>query len=109
MVALGWVTGHLPTVRPAVWITALAIELLTPWLGRRWLRRHPVHSTHLPERLGQFTIILLGATLTNLRDAAPTAHPPARVVAAALCGLPSAGQHLVDLHHLREQQADQLD
>ncbi|MEU5940890.1 low temperature requirement protein A [Micromonospora sp. NPDC047548] len=73
-----------PAVRPAVWIIALAIELLTPWLGRRWLRRHPVHRTHLPERLGQFTIILLGATLTNLRDAVPTAHPPARVVAAAL-------------------------
>lgn len=73
-----------PTVRPAVWLTALALELFTPWLGRRWLRRHPVHSTHLPERLGQFTIILLGATLTNLRDAVPTAHPPARVLAAAL-------------------------
>ncbi|KAB1915697.1 low temperature requirement protein A [Micromonospora sp. AMSO31t] len=73
-----------PAVRPAVWTTALAIELLTPWLGRRWLRRHPVHRTHLPERLGQFTVILLGATLTNLRDAIPTTHSPARVLAAAL-------------------------
>jgi low temperature requirement protein LtrA len=72
------------TVRPVLWIIALAIELLTPWLGRRWLRRHPVHSTHLPERLRQFTIILLGAALTNLRDVIPTAHPPTRVLAAAV-------------------------
>jgi low temperature requirement protein LtrA len=69
--------------RPVFWIVALTIEMLTPWLGRRRLRGHPVHSTHLPERLGQFTIILLSATLTNVRDALPTAHPPARVLLAA--------------------------
>jgi low temperature requirement protein LtrA len=72
-----------PTLRPVLWVTALVIELLTPWLGRRRLGRHPVNSTHLPERLGQYTIILLGATLTNLRDAVPAAHPSIRVLAAA--------------------------
>ena len=70
--------------RPVFWVTALVIELLTPRLGRRWLNRHPVHTTHLPERLGQFTIILLGATLTDLRDAVPGAHPPLRVLIAAV-------------------------
>jgi low temperature requirement protein LtrA len=73
-----------PARRPAFWIAALTIELLTPWLGRRWLNRHPVHSTHLPERLGQYTIILLGASLTDLRDAVAGAHPPARVLVAAV-------------------------
>jgi len=73
-----------PARRPVFWVAALVIELLTPWLGRRWLNRHPVHSTHLPERLGQFTIILLGATLTDLRDAIPGAHPPLRVLIAAV-------------------------
>jgi low temperature requirement protein LtrA len=69
--------------RPVVWATALVVEMLTPWLGRRWLARHPVDASHLPERIGQFIIILLGSTLTNLRDAVPTSHPPGRAVAAA--------------------------
>ncbi len=69
--------------RPALWITALGIELCTPWLGRRWLIRHPVHRSHLPERIGQFIIILLGASLANLLDAVPLPHPPARTLAAA--------------------------
>lgn len=69
--------------RPVLWIVALAIELATPWLGRRWLNRHPVHTTHLPERLGQFVIILLGASLADIRDAVPLPRPPERVLAAA--------------------------
>jgi low temperature requirement protein LtrA len=71
-------------LRPPLWITALAIELLTPRLGRAQLERHPVHRTHLPERIGQFVIILLGATLTNLRDAVLGTHAPGRVLLAAV-------------------------
>jgi low temperature requirement protein LtrA len=52
--------------RPVLWVTALGIELSTPWLGRHWLIRHPVHRSHLPERIGQFIIILLGGSLANL-------------------------------------------
>jgi low temperature requirement protein LtrA len=85
----GWVlwAGSLafpPTIRPAFWIAGLAIGLLTPVLGRRSLNRHPVHTTHLPERLGQFTIILLGATLTNILSAVPDAHPSGKVLGAAV-------------------------
>jgi low temperature requirement protein LtrA len=72
-----------PGARPLVWIIALAVELLTPWAGRRPLSRHPVHSTHLPERLGQFTIILLGATLTHILAAVPEAHPAGKKLGAA--------------------------
>jgi low temperature requirement protein LtrA len=74
------------TIRPWLWVTALVIELLTPWLGRRWLNRHPVHTTHLPERLGQFVIILLGASLTNIIDAVRVAHPTGKVLGAAVAG-----------------------
>jgi low temperature requirement protein LtrA len=73
--------------RPVLWAAGGSIELVTPWLGRRWLSRHPVDTTHLPERLGQFTIILLGSTLTNLRDAVPAPHPAARPVLAAAAAL----------------------
>jgi low temperature requirement protein LtrA len=78
----------LPTsARPVLWVAALGIELSTPWLGRHWLIRHPVHRSHLPERIGQFIIILLGATLTNLSDAVPTAHPAGRTLVAAALAL----------------------
>ncbi|MBE1485799.1 low temperature requirement protein A [Plantactinospora soyae] len=63
------VSGNL---RPLLWLIGLAIELLTPWLGRRWLKQHPVHPSHLPERIGQFTIILLGVSLSDLIGAVPT-------------------------------------
>lgn len=81
---LWFVSVWLPApTRPLLWTIALTIEQSTPWLGRRWLMRHPVHRSHLPERIGQFIIVLLGASLTNLRDAVPTAHPSDRTLLAA--------------------------
>ncbi|MFC6022936.1 low temperature requirement protein A [Plantactinospora solaniradicis] len=74
------VPGHL---RPLLWLIGLAVELLTPWLGRRWLSQHPVHPSHLPERIGQFTIILLGVSLTDLIGAVPT-QPSVAVSAVAV-------------------------
>ncbi|MEV4625287.1 low temperature requirement protein A [Micromonospora sp. NPDC049523] len=69
-------------IRPLLWAIALTIEFLTPWLGRSRVTRIPVDTSHLPERIGQFTIILLGTTLTDLRDAiAP--RPEVDVVVAA--------------------------
>lgn len=73
----------LPPSRPVVWIAALVVELLTPWVGHARLAQHPVHETHLPERVGQFTIILLGSTLTELNAAVPAFEPAVRVVLAA--------------------------
>jgi low temperature requirement protein LtrA len=95
--SIGWLLWlaslWVPTqIRPVLWITAVVIEMCTPWLGRRWLLRHPVHRSHLPERIGQFIIILLGATLADLVDAVPIAHPrPAALVAAGLCLVVSIG------------------
>ena len=70
--------------RPMVWIVATAIELLIPWIAIRPLARYPVHAIHLPERLGQFTIILLGSSLTELLNAVPARNPPGHVLGAAL-------------------------
>ncbi|MFD1325198.1 low temperature requirement protein A [Micromonospora sonneratiae] len=69
--------------RPGLWAFGLVIELLTPWVGRYLLKRAPVNTSHLPERIGLFTIILLGATLTELLDAVSDA-PYARVFASAV-------------------------
>jgi low temperature requirement protein LtrA len=73
----------LPPSRPVVWVAALVVELLTPWIAHRQLARYPVHETHLPERIGQFTIILLGGTLTELNNAVPAFHAPGRAAYAA--------------------------
>lgn len=47
-----------------LWGVSLAIELATPWYV--WVRKDPltsVSASHIPERLGLFTIIVLGESL----------------------------------------------
>jgi low temperature requirement protein LtrA len=46
--------------RYAVWGIALAVELSAPLFGWRAITGAPVHPSHLPERFGLFTIIVLG-------------------------------------------------
>ena len=53
-------------VRFILWGVGLAIDFATPWLGQPILRRAPVDTAHLPERLGLFTIIVLGETITGV-------------------------------------------
>ncbi|MEO3746148.1 low temperature requirement protein A [Plantactinospora sp. B5E13] len=72
-----------PAVRPVLWITGLVGELAALWLGRRWLARSPVHAGHLPERIGQLLIILLGAMLTTVLGRVPLPDPPVRALLAA--------------------------
>lgn len=69
-------------LRPAFWITAFLIELATPWLGIRRLASVPVDTTHLPERIGQFVIVLLGIMVARLLAAAPD-RPSLRIGVAA--------------------------
>jgi low temperature requirement protein LtrA len=71
-------------LRPVLWIVGLTVELLTPWLGRPRLIKVPVDPSHLPERIGQFSIILLGATLTDLVQAVPRGPSGEVILAAAL-------------------------
>jgi low temperature requirement protein LtrA len=73
--------------RPVLWTVGLAIELLTPWVGLRTLTRYPVDTAHLPERIGQFTVIILGSSLTELLMAIPSPDPPPRVLLAGAAAL----------------------
>ncbi|SCL38427.1 Low temperature requirement protein LtrA [Micromonospora rhizosphaerae] len=70
------------SARPAFWIAGMAVELATPWVGLRRLNRSPVDVVHLPERIGQFAIIVLGSTLANLLTAVP-AHPTPGIIGSA--------------------------
>lgn len=49
--------------RFGLWALALSLEGATPWVARRAMASAPVHSSHLPERFGLFTIIVLGESL----------------------------------------------
>lgn len=50
-------------IRIALWVVALAIDLATPWVMRREQARVPLDVSHLPERFGLFTILVLGEAI----------------------------------------------
>ena len=50
-------------LRFGLWAAALLVEGATPWIFRRAMASAPVHASHLPERFGLFTIIVLGESL----------------------------------------------
>ncbi|MDG4840999.1 low temperature requirement protein A [Micromonospora sp. WMMD967] len=74
-------------LRPVLWVVAMVIELATPWVGARWLNNWPVDNRHLPERIGQFTIIVLGSALASLLFAVPDHPPPPMILTAAMAFL----------------------
>jgi low temperature requirement protein LtrA len=79
-----WLAGFLDTgtARVVLWSVSLAIDLLVPW----WVRARAamaVGPSHLPERLGLFTIIVLGEALVSLVRGVGDANSP---LAGALGG-----------------------
>ncbi len=49
--------------RFVLWAIGLAIDFLTPLFGGRFIAQFPPDMTHIPERMGLFTIIVLGESL----------------------------------------------
>jgi low temperature requirement protein LtrA len=49
--------------RFALWTIGLTVELATPWVMRREQARVPLDVSHLPERFGLFTILVLGESI----------------------------------------------
>ncbi|MGI9665887.1 MAG: low temperature requirement protein A [Acidimicrobiia bacterium] len=49
--------------RFVLWAMALAIDLATPYIIRKEQARVPLDVSHLPERFGLFTILVLGETI----------------------------------------------
>lgn len=52
-----------------MWGIAITIELAVPIVGSRILAGTPVHPSHLPERFGLFTLIVLGETIVSVASA----------------------------------------
>ena len=53
-------------MRIGLWATALFIDLATPWVMRSEQARVPLDVSHLPERFGLFTILVLGESMAAI-------------------------------------------
>lgn len=74
-----------PPVRYAIWAIALILQLATPFLNLRAARIFPIDHSHIPERFGLFTIIVLGeAVVATTSGAARVEWNPATILTAAL-------------------------
>ena len=74
--------------RFAVWAIAFAIDLGTPWLAVRHNVEVPPDASHLPERFGLFTLILLGESVVALmRGIESQENWPAEAAASAFLGM----------------------
>lgn len=71
-------------LRYLFWVGAVAIELLLPLIVRRTVAATPMHVSHLGERFGLFTIIVLGEAVVSVgASVARVAWQPATVATAA--------------------------
>ena len=52
--------------RYLLWGVALVIELSAPWVGRHQIAMAPIHASHLVERFGLFTLIVLGESVISV-------------------------------------------
>ena len=57
-----------PPERFVLWALGLVVDFAIPWIGRLRgvLRKFPLDTSHLPERFGLFTIIVLGETILGV-------------------------------------------
>ena len=76
--------------RYLLWGIALVIELSAPWVGRRQIARAPIHTSHLVERCGLFTLIVLGESVISVAQGVATSAAKgdwtAAMAAAAVAG-----------------------
>jgi low temperature requirement protein LtrA len=63
--ALIWTASALVpnNLRVSLWVAALFVDLATPWIMRKEQARVPFDVSHLPERFGLFTILVLGESI----------------------------------------------
>jgi low temperature requirement protein LtrA len=79
-----------PPYRYAIWATALLLELATPYLNRKVSRLFPIDRLHIPERLGLFTIIVLGEAVIATANGAATVEWNFASISAACIGFAMA-------------------
>ena len=74
-----------PPVRYYIWAAALLFELSIPFLNLRATRSIPYDYSHIPERFGLFTIIVLGeAVLATAMGASAVSWTPGNITMASI-------------------------
>jgi low temperature requirement protein LtrA len=74
-----------PPVRYAIWAAALIFELSIPFLNLKATRVFPIDRSHIPERFGLFTIIVIGeAVIATANGAARVEWNTATILTASL-------------------------
>jgi len=77
-------------LRYYLWAGAVSIELVTPFFVPRLTRAIPVDRSHLPERFGLFTIIVLGEAVILTATGASSVQWNAMTIATASFGFAMA-------------------
>jgi low temperature requirement protein LtrA len=79
-----------PPARYAIWGLAILIELVTPYLNLKAARVFPIDRSHIPERFGLFTIIVLGEAVIATANGASKVDWNFSTVAVACLGFAMA-------------------
>ncbi len=79
-----------PPLRFVFWALGTGIEFATFTLARKVARQFPVHTVHLPERVGLFTIIVLGEAILAIIIGIGDVHWNPLAVVAAIVGFAMA-------------------
>ncbi|KAB8330768.1 low temperature requirement protein A [Scytonema tolypothrichoides VB-61278] len=82
------ISGFVPSPwRFVFWTLGLIIDFATPLSARKLQLELPPHSSHLPERFGLFTIIVLGEAIVAVVDGVSEQNWDVLTVIAAVFGL----------------------
>lgn len=55
-----------PHIQILIWALGVFVDVLTPLMSNTIHLKHPPHLSHLPERFGLFTIIVLGEAISSV-------------------------------------------
>jgi low temperature requirement protein LtrA len=72
--------------QPWVWVIALAVDLVTPWAAVVAVVERTFHVSHIPERYGLFTIIVLGEAIIAVARSMSEVRWTPEAVTAAVAG-----------------------
>lgn len=73
-----------PPLRFCLWVAGIAIDLLTPLAARAHQAALPLSPSHMPERFGLFTIVVLGETVAAVVGGVAGQHWAASSVLTAV-------------------------
>jgi len=73
-------------MRPWVWVVALAVDLLTPWIAESAIVERSFDVNHIPERYELFTIIVLGEAVIAVARGMSEVQWTLEAVTAAIAG-----------------------